>query len=93
MYNHGLNAFYLDGRQIMADATLSPDVISKRGYRKIDFDPAKDNLMPATTPDGSPHAEYLKFHGLFADFDHQRMVKSLISNYARNKSGAMVDKD
>jgi len=92
MYSHGLNAFYLDGKFILADATLSPDVVGKRGYRKTGFDPGKDNLIPATTPDGSPHAEYLKFHGLFSEFDHERMVKKLILHYAIEKQERIAGK-
>lgn len=87
MYDHGLNAFYLNDKFIMADATLSPDVIEKRGYRKIDFDPHKDCLLPATTPDQNPHVEYLKFHGLFAEFDHGRMVASLMEHYSHKDWG------
>lgn len=82
MHHHGLNAFYLDGRWCRADASLSPDVTERKGYRPVIFVGDGDALLPATTLAGARHAEYLAFHGTYADLPFEQMLAAFARAYA-----------
>ncbi len=82
MHFHGLNAFHLGGRWRFADASLSPDVVSRKGYRLVEFDGRRDALLAADTAAGQPHAVYAKFHGVFADLPFDRMMEAFIQAYS-----------
>ena len=82
MYHHGLSAFFLDGRWLLADASLSPDVVTRKRYRLVDFDGTKDALHAETRLDGSPHAEYIRFHGLYKDLPFDEMLRTFMAAYA-----------
>lgn len=90
MFHHGLNAFYLEGRWLLADASLSPDVVRRRRYRPVDFDGAGDALSARTTLDGAPHAEYLQFHGLFDDLPFEQTIGALKHGYRNADVGALA---
>lgn len=81
MFHHGLNAFHLDGRWLKADASLSPDVTARKGYRRVDFDGTAEALMPASTRSGAPHASYTKFHGVYADLPFEQMLNAFVEAY------------
>lgn len=81
MFHHGLNAFYLDGRWLKVDASLSPDVTKRKGYRTVDFDGTAEALLPATTLAGDPHATYARFHGTYADLPFDQMLTAFTAAY------------
>jgi len=81
MFHHGLNAFYLEGRWLLADASLSPDVVRRKSYRPVEFDGTQDALSAPTTIDGVPHADYLRFHGLFADLPFEQTMQAFMHAY------------
>lgn len=81
MFHHGLNAFHIDGRWLKADASLSPDVTTRKGYRPVEFDGRKDALLPETTLAGSPHAKYVRFHGMYADLPFDQMIAAFMAAY------------
>ncbi len=81
MYYHGLNAFFLDGGWVMADASLSPDIVVRKGYRPVDFDGTTDALLSSTTLAGEPHAEYVRFHGIFLDLPFEEMLQAFMDAY------------
>jgi len=91
MFHHGLNAFYLGDRWVRADASLSPDVVARKGYRPVEFDGTAEALLAPTTLDGSPHAEYLRFHGLFAELPFEPMVEAFVAAYAGADLVALAD--
>lgn len=82
MFHHGLNAFHLDGRWLLADASLSPDVVLRKRYRSVEFDGSRDALSAPTTLDGAPHAEYLQFHGLFDELPFERAMQAFANAYS-----------
>lgn len=82
MFHHGLTAFHVDGAWRIADASLSPDLITRKGYRQVEFDGRSDAVMAATTTDGRPHAEYLAIHGLYADLPFAQMLEAFAAGYA-----------
>ena len=91
MYHHGLNAFHLSGRWIKADASLSADLVTKKGYRLVEFDGTADALQSATTQAGAPHAEYIRYHGLYADLPFEQMMQTFIQAYARADIAALTE--
>lgn len=82
MAHHGLNAFHLAGRWLLADASLTSEVVTRKGYRRVDFDGENDALLSATTLAGSDHAEYARFHGMYADLPFRQMVDAFAATYA-----------
>jgi len=91
MHHHGLNAFHLNGRWVKVDASLSADLVTKKGYRMVDFDGASDALQAATTREGEPHAEYVRFHGLYSDLPLEQMMKAFMHAYARADVAALSE--
>jgi len=83
LYHHGINAFYLQNRWILADASLSPNVVKKKQYRPIIFDGTKDALHAKTTLTGAPHATYLAWRGLFSDFNFETLMHTFHEEYPR----------
>ena len=78
---HGIVAFHLDGQWLLADATLSPEVVKRKHYRSVTFDGRQDALLPSTTLTGAPHVEYVRFHGAFADLPFKRMQRVFIERF------------
>lgn len=91
MFHHGLNAFHVDGRWLKADASLSPDVTSRKGYRLVDFDGTADALLPATTLAGTPHATYARFHGTYADLPFEQMLTAFLEAYRHANVEALAE--
>jgi transglutaminase-like putative cysteine protease len=83
MFHHGLNAFFLGGRWLKADASLSPDVVTRKQYRPVAFDGTGDALHAATTLTGAPHATYVRFHGLYAELPFEQMIEAFAAGYQR----------
>ena len=81
LYHHGLVAFHLDERWIKADASLSPDVVEKKGYRLVQFNGRDDALLAPTTANGDPHAAYLTWHGMYADLPFAQMIAAFHAGY------------
>jgi hypothetical protein len=42
-----------------------------------------DGLLPARTMDDRPHAEYVRFHGSYADLPFEPMLAAFAAGYAR----------
>ncbi len=83
MFHHGLTAFHLEGAWRIADASLSPALVTRKGYRVVDFTGHDDAVQSSTTVDGRPHAEYLRIHGLYADLPFEQMIAAFQAGYAR----------
>ena len=91
MFHHGLNAFFLDGRWLLADASLSPDVVTRKQFRAVEFNGSADALHATTRLDGTPHAEYVHFHGMYADLDYESMMKAFMAAYDQADPQALND--
>jgi len=86
-----MTAVHLSGRWIKADASLSADLVTKKGYRLVEFGGTADALQSATTEAGSPHAEYIRYHGLYADLPYEQMMQTFIQAYARADVAALAE--
>lgn len=78
---HGLAAFFLDGRWVKVDPTFSPEITKKKRYLPVEFDGTLDALIHPTTATGSPHAEYLRWHGYFQDLPFEAMIAAFTRTY------------
>lgn len=91
MYQHGLNAFHLDGQWVLADASLSAGIVNRKRYRPIAFDGASDALHSSTRLDGTPHAHYSAFHGLYPDLPYDEVMTALAIRYAHVDPARITD--
>ncbi len=91
LHHHGLVAFYLDGRWVMADPTTTRETAAKKGFRLVTFDGAADALGHDTTESGERHLEYIEFHGFHEDLPFAEVMQSLADNYAKADSGKFGD--
>ncbi len=91
LFHHGFNALFLEGRWLLVDASLSIDVVRRKGYRPVEFNGREDALMSSTTLSGAPHNEYTKLYGAFADLDYDEMIDTFAEGY-RNADIAAVQR-
>lgn len=91
LHYHGLNAFFLEERWVRVDASLSPDLVARKGYRPVEFDGTHEALLPRRTVAGRPHAEYLRFHGLCADLPFTPMILAFTTAYGEADLSALAD--
>ena len=92
MFHHGLNAIHLNGSWLLADASLSPDVVARKRYRRVDFNGEDDALFPETTLAGAAHAEVIRFHGMYVDLPFGQMVGAFMAAYAQADLAALADR-
>lgn len=90
MYHHGLNAFHLDDAWITVDASLDPKFLEKKRYPRVAFDGTADALLAATTTDGSRAAEYLTFHGRYADLPFEQTTAAFAAGYQQADLSALL---
>jgi len=89
MHHHGLTGIFLNDTWYKLDASLSPDVYEKRGYRPVVFDGQSDALQSETTLDGSPHITYVKYHGAHHDLVYNDLMAGLATGYDNADSDAL----
>ena len=81
LYYHGLTAFHLHGRWVRADASLTAELVARKGYRLVEFDGHHDALLATTTETGEPHSQYIAVHGMFADLPFAAMIEAFQEGY------------
>jgi hypothetical protein len=91
MYQHGLNAYHLDGRWLLADGVFSPDLVERRAYRPVLFDGMAHALLSSTTLSGRPHIEYTAFHGIHAELPWEDMMDAFRRDYASVDIPALLE--
>jgi transglutaminase-like putative cysteine protease len=91
MYQHGLNAYHLDGRWLLADGVFSPDLVGRRAYRPVLFDGTTDALLAPTTLSGKPHIEYTAFHGIHADLPFDELMDGFRTGYSSVDIPALLE--
>ena len=68
---HGLNALWLDGRWLHADASLDRGLVERKSYRLVEFTGETDAHLHATDLAGHQHFEVVEDCGCFADFPRE----------------------
>jgi len=91
MHQHGLNAYHLDGRWLLADGVFSPDLVARRAYRPVHFDGTADALLAPTTLSGRPHIEYTAFHGIHADLPFDELMDGFRRGYTSVDIPALLE--
>jgi transglutaminase-like putative cysteine protease len=81
LYYHGLAAFHLDGLWVKVDASLTAELVARKGYRLVEFDGHHDALLAPTTETGEPHSHYIAVHGMFADLPFAAMIGAFREGY------------
>jgi len=87
--HHGLNALELDGRWLLADASLPRALCERRGHRTVRFDGSADALIAPTDLAGKPHAVYERIHGAYADFPWEQMLRAFWAAYGNADRSAL----
>lgn len=82
LYRHGFNAFFLNDHWLLVDASLTRALATRKGLRLVNFDGLNDALLANTTVRGTPHAEYIRWHGLFADLPYQEIMETFRQLYS-----------
>ena len=90
MHNHGLAGVFLDGQWLKLDASLSPELVAKKRYRLVEFDGKSDALQSDTTLTGSPHMEYVAYHGTYTDLPYKQMMRGFDEGYANADKDQLV---
>jgi transglutaminase-like putative cysteine protease len=90
MYHHGLNAFHIDGAWLTVDASLDPKFLDKKRYPHTAFHGTADALLAATTTDGARAAEYVTFHGRYADLPFEQTTAAFTAGYMEADLSALV---
>ena len=57
------------------------DVVSRKKYRRVEFDGVSDALFPATTLAGAPHARVERFHGMYPDLPFENLQDAFLRAY------------
>ena len=79
-----------DGRWLTVDASLDPRFLERKRYPKVPFDGTSDALLPEHTTDGARAAEYLTFHGRYADLPFEQTTPAFIAGYQQADLSARV---
>ena len=89
MFYHGLTGVYLDGKWLMLDASLSPELVDKKKYRLVEFDGHSDALQEPTMLNGDPHMEYVAYHGAYVDLPYEQMMEGYTEGYSKGNSAML----
>jgi transglutaminase-like putative cysteine protease len=90
--HHGYTVLHLDGRWVKCTPAFNIELCQKFGVLPLEFDGEHDSLMHPYDARNQKHMEYLKDHGIFADFPYERVIGDFRTFYPgmfeREVSGA-----
>lgn len=84
MYYHGLTGIHLNGEWLKLDPSLSPDLVTKKHYRLVEFDGVSDALQENSTLTGGPHMEYVAYHGAYVDLPYEDMMAGYTAGFSNS---------
>lgn len=79
--HHGYALLYVDDRWVKAASAFNIELCEKFGVLPTEFDGRSDALLQPIDAQGKRHIEYVKDHGVFADFPFERVVRDLQAYY------------
>jgi len=74
---HGYTELFLEGKWVKATSAWDPVMCDKLGWHRVEFDGLHDAMLPAFTPQGERHVEYLRDLGHFDDVPLDTLWKVL----------------
>lgn len=78
---HGFAELYLNGRWVKATPAFNKALCDKMAVSPLEFNGVDDSIFQEFNLDGSPHMEYLKDHGTFADVPMTFIAESVMNAY------------
>lgn len=72
-YYHGYTEIYLDNAWMKATPAFNIELCEKMGHTAVEFDGVSHGMLPAKTPAGEKHIEYLKDRGVTPDLPLDEM--------------------
>lgn len=79
--HHGYALLYVDNRWVKAASAFNIELCDKFGVLPTEFDGRTDALLQPIDAQGKRHIEYVKDHGVFADFPFERVIRDLKAYY------------
>jgi len=78
---HGFVEALIGGRWVRLTPAFDIKTCEQHGIVPAEFDGARDAMLSPTDVHGRKHFEYVRFHGIFADFPFERMAEACEAAY------------
>jgi hypothetical protein len=78
---HGYTELYVDGVWRKATSAFNSALCARFGVAPLQFDGTADAVLHPFTGDGSPHMEYVRERGAYADLPLGAILDDLTSAY------------
>ncbi len=88
---HGYTEFLLEGKWLKATPAFDSSVFAKHNIAPVTFDGIHDAVYPSHNLNGAPYAEYLTYHGSFADLPLDALLKSWRKIYGADRVQMWID--
>jgi len=82
---HGYNQFYCDGRWVSAVVAFDRDLCESNGVPRVEFDGAKDAVLPEKDLQGRPYIEYIEKYPSTADLPFLWIVPVISARFGPDK--------
>ncbi len=78
---HGFTELFLSGKWVKATPAFNLALCKRFGVKPLEFDGRTDSVFHPFDQQGGKHMEYLRDHGIFADFPLEKMIRALKAGY------------
>jgi transglutaminase-like putative cysteine protease len=78
---HGYAEFFINDTWLKVNPAFDLALTENKGYYPVEFDGHSDAVFQATNRLGSPHFEYVKDRGTFADVPYKEIVDAWTDTY------------
>jgi transglutaminase-like putative cysteine protease len=78
---HGYTMLYLNGRWLKVTPTFNIELCLRAGVKPLEFDGQTDAIFHPFDTEGRRHMEYLKDHGMYADFPYDVWIEAMVKAY------------
>jgi transglutaminase-like putative cysteine protease len=78
---HGYTLIRIDGRWLKATPAFDVELCRRHDFKPVEFDGRDDAVYHPTDLNGTPHMEYLKYHGEYDDVPVEEISESLPKYY------------
>ena len=78
---HGYTELFLAGKWVKATPAFNLALCEKFGVKPLEFDGRNDSIFHPFDETGNKHMEYIRDHGIYADFPLEKMIRALKVGY------------